>query len=75
LRGEKRKPSLPAEPASDAVNAVLGSAVSVLIAGNTPVTEASLKQQLTVMLDGESRIHLRAAMMSALTHVRAVCLR
>lgn len=75
MRRNKREPLLPAGEASDEVNAVLGSAVSVLIAGNTPVTEASLTRQLGVMLDGESRIHRRAAMMSALIYVRAVCLR
>ncbi|AST67353.1 hypothetical protein BFG07_00735 [Kosakonia cowanii] len=75
MRRKKREPLLLAGEASDVVNAVLGSAVSVLIVGNTPVTEASLTRQLTVMLDGEPRIHRRAAMMSALTYVRAVCLR
>lgn len=75
MRRNKREPLLPAGEASNAVNTVLGSAVSVLIAGNTPVTEASLTRQLTIMLDGEPRIHRRAAVMSALTYVRAVCLR
>lgn len=57
------------------VSAILGNATLVLIAGNHAVTGASLTRQLSLMLDSETSIVRRAAIIVALTRVGTLCLR